>query len=189
MARAAFWIAWAWAGLLAVGAAAGTAQAQLKVGVVDLERAMSESKEGKEALARLQKVREEMEGDIRRKQRDLAQQEREARDLRREINQKGPIWREEERRRKEEEFRLKARTFERGREDLQRLVEDNRRDFSDRRNQAVQSIFRDLREVVQIYGQKEGFTLILEKSLGLLFHAKAVEVTDQVIQLYNQRKK
>ena len=52
-----------------------------------------------------------------------------------------------------------------------------------------EKILRQLQEIIEAYGQKEGFDLILEKTQSAVLHrASKLDITAQIILLYNESK-
>lgn len=177
-----------WA-LLFVGLlVAAPAQAQDKIGVVDMERVMNESVAGKRALKSLQELQERLQLKIGEKQRELIRKERALQQQQRDFEARRAILREEEQRRKAEELRRSAREVRRMREDLRRFVEDQRTELVDRRQKLMENIMREVREVVRKVGREERLTVILDKRLLIYYDTSRVDLTDRIIRIYDEQK-
>jgi outer membrane protein len=164
--------------LLAAGIFSSLAQAQMKFGVVDLQKALNLSVAGKEARESISKRVEEAK-------RVIAAKDNELRRLRAELEKQSLLL--------TGEARLeKAKAFEAKRRDYERFVKDSREELALEERRLTNKILRELEKVVQQLGQAEGFSFIFERNQGgLVYAANSVDLTDRVIELYNgqQQKK
>jgi outer membrane protein len=147
-----------------------------KIGYVDLQRALNESDAGK-------KAKEEFKVDVDKLQAKLKKQKDEIDNLKEQLEKKSLVVKEEERGNLEEEYRKKLRDFERN-------YKDSQADLQKKDNELTGSIIKDLQEVIREYGERQGYTVILENSSSaVLYGAKSADLTDEVIRMYNGRKK
>lgn len=172
-------------------ACAGEAEAaDAKYGVVNVQRVLRTSKGGREASASLDAEKKKLESVIRKRRDDLTRLADKIRDLQSEIEQKGAIWREEERERKAFELRSEKRDFAREQDDLKRLVRESQRDLQKRQRAALTKALKEVRGVVHEIGKKEGLDVIVDSgSGGVLFASPSVDLTEKVIRLYDRKKK
>lgn len=161
--------------------------AQLKIAVVDVQKALKQSKAGKGARSTLQKEKKRLEARVQKRGRELEKKAEEIRKLQREIQQKGPIWRAEERERKNLELRDRRRDFSRREDDMKRLVQETRRDFRLRERRLMGDLIKALRDVVRVIAREGKYDLILDTSF-VLHSSDTIDITDQLIKLYNQKK-
>lgn len=158
--------------------AAAVARAdEFKLGTVDLQRALNECDAGK-------KAKENFKGQVDKLQADLNKQKSEIEKLKDEVEKKGAVLKEEERKNIERDYQKKLRDF-------QRTYKDSQAELQQRDNELTSEILRDLQEVIAEFGGKQGYTLIMEASNtgAVLYHSRAVDITDQVIQEYNSKRK
>ena len=81
----------------------------------------------------------------------------------------------------------KRRSIERKTRELQYLLGDLNEDL--RRAQEKERMFKELGKVMEKIGSEENFTLIVEKRAGgVLYRADSIDITDKVIQAYEQMK-
>lgn len=160
----------------AVSAAPAAAQAEagaIKVAVIDVERILIESERGKSALEELEALQNE-----KREQGQAMQQE--INDLRNQLNE-GRLSLAEERLtqlQKQIEDKMIA---------LQRFQDDANRELTEKRDQVLSQIERSIFPVINEIGQEGEYTLIFNKyNSGLVYASDAVDITDQVIERYNQ---
>ena len=70
------------------------------------------------------------------------------------------------------------------------MVQESRRDLSVRGNRMMGEILIQIREVVNEIGKEGKYDLIIERAEGgVMYMKKAVDITGQVIELYNKKKK
>ncbi|MBI2178212.1 MAG: OmpH family outer membrane protein, partial [Candidatus Tectomicrobia bacterium] len=111
-------------------------------------------------------------------------------DLQIEIEQKGAIWREEERARKTADLRRRQRDIIREQDEMKRLLEDSQRDLTERQRRAITQIIKELRDIVHQIGRDDKLDLILDSTMsGVLFATPASDITDKVIRVYDSKKK
>ena len=161
---------WMMAGMLLAHAA--LAQGTLKLGYVDLQRALNESDAGK-------KAKEEFKVQVDKLQAQLKKQKDSIDNLKEQLDKKSLVMKEEERTNLEEDYRKKLRDFERN-------YKDSQADLQSKDNELTSAIIHDLQEVIRSYGERENYTLILESgSSPVLYSAKSADLTDVIIREYN----
>jgi outer membrane protein len=146
------------------------ASADLKVAFVDMQRALNESNAGKRA-------KNDFRSEISRLQSKLQRQQGEVQSLKDELDKKGMLMREEERRNLQDDYTRKLRDFERS-------YKDSKEELQQKDNEVTGAIIRDLAYVVRNVGERGGYTVILEKG-SLLWAMPSIDITDQVIREYN----
>ncbi|HWP35409.1 MAG TPA: OmpH family outer membrane protein [Thermodesulfobacteriota bacterium] len=188
-ARRAAWLAAA-AALLALGAglpagwvrpsagaepAAPPPAGEIRIGYVDLQRAIFASQAGKEARRVLDERTERLKKDFERREEEL-------RRLRAEYLKQSAVLSPDARAEKERELQLKTR-------ELQRLQQDYEDELNRKDAELSKRILSEVREIVRQVGGRGNYTLILEKnSAGVLYAASGVDLTDEVIRAYNASK-
>ena len=145
----------------------GVANAQqLKIGVVNVARLITESPQAAAAMEALQEEFAPRQREIVAKQNDFkAKQDQVQRDL----EVMGP----DERRNAEIDLRKEER-------DISRSQEEFTEDFNLRRNEELGKLQRELQLVVQTYARESDFDLVLSGE-GVVFASAAVDVTQQVL--------
>jgi outer membrane protein len=162
--------------LLATSAvrAQGTAVPGTKVGVINLQEAISSTAEGKQAVAELQTQ-------FVPRQQELASLNKQISDLQQRLDA-GPTLSEEE----------QARLSAQGTRLSQRLERKNtefQEDFSAAQTEAVNSIGRKMLDVVKRYAQDRNYALILDSSVqnsSVLASSKNIDITQAIVRLYDQ---
>ncbi|SRR5579883_1427152 len=146
------------------------ASAELKVAFVDMQRALNDSNAGK-------KAKNDFRSEISRLQSRLQRQQQEVQSLKDELDRKGPLMRDDERRNLQDDYTRKLRDFERS-------YKDSKDELQQKDNEVTGAIIRDLAYVVRNLGERDGYTVILEKG-SLLWAAPSIDITDEVIREYN----
>jgi outer membrane protein len=148
----------------------------LKVGAVDIQKAVNQCNAGKEAKQTLTKEVEKI-------QRLIAEKQKELQEMKELLEKQALMLKPETRAEREKEYQTKLRDFQRWGEDIQNEVNQKRMEME-------RSIYVGLQKVIQKVATDEGYTLILEKNENIvLFNSKSIDITDQVIKAYDAQKK
>lgn len=154
---------------------AGRAEAELKVGVVDLQKAMERTEEGK-------KAKDVFKNEVEKIQRDLKTRQDELNKLKEELERQSLLLSESARYEKQKSYEDKLKDFKRVYEDYQEEMRRKDAELSEK-------ILRKLVEIIEALGEKKGFDLIFEKTQSaVLYKSKKVDITDDVIQMANEEK-
>jgi outer membrane protein len=169
-------------------ASAGQASSSaLKVGIVDLDRALKESSSGKQALATLKQFRDKVVKDINDKKRQKDAKETTLRDLQTELTSQSMVLSDSAKRDKEESYRRQVRDLRKFIDDSNRFIEESERELREREGEATSRLLRDLLEIVRTVGREESFTIIFERNdRVLLFVADAIDLTEKIIQRFDR---
>jgi outer membrane protein len=161
--------------LAAAGAAwfvlAGVARAEIRIAVVDLQRALNECDAGKKAKEQVKAKFEKAQNQLKKEREDLDK----ARD---DFEKQAILLKDDDRRNRERE--LENRTL-----DFKRKYEDMQRDLKRTDGELTSGIIEQLYGIVSDYGKQQGYTLVLEASSGLLYADKALDITDAIVKIHN----
>jgi outer membrane protein len=161
--------------ILYAGIAFG-AEKPVKIGYVDLQKALNESDAGKEAKTSFNKRVEEL-------QKVLDEKQNELKKLQDEMEKQKGLLTPEARAEKEKVYQQKLK-------DVQRFAKDSQEELQQKDAELTKKILKDLRDVIKKIGTDEGYTIILERGEALiLFAAEGVDITERVIKAYNKTKK
>jgi len=150
--------------------------ADIKIGSVDIQKAVNECNAGKEAKKALTK-------DVEKFQRLIAEKQKDLQDMKELLEKQGSMLSPEAREAREKELQTRLRDFQRWGEDIQNEINQKRIEME-------RNIFIGLQKVIQKLGADEGYTLILEKNENIvLFTSKSTDITDLVIKAYDAQKK
>jgi outer membrane protein len=165
---------WLVVGMLVFGYSLSHAQERIKIGYIDIQKVISESQAGKRARDRFQAQVKKAESDIMKERQDIER-------LKAELDKKGPLLKDEERRNIEAD--LQKRSI-----NLQRSMSDHQQELQVRNNEMMSEILKELEKIVNEVGKAEKFTLILERS-QILYSDQGIDITSKVIDTYNSRAK
>ena len=148
------------------------AHADLKVGVVDMQRALNECDAGRRAKDQVKAKFEKAQDQLKRQRDELDR-------MREDYEKKGLVLKEEQRRDLEKDLETRGLDFKRKYEDFQR-------DLKRTDAELTQGIVEELYDVVSDFGNEHSYSLILEASSGaLLFSDKSNDITDEIVKIYN----
>ena len=145
--------------------------AQAKLAVVDLQRALEETDEGKKAKAKLK-------SDFDKKQKELDDKQEELKKMKDDFDKKASILKDDAKQAKAKE--LQDRFIE-----LQQTYQRLQQDLAKREQEATSGIFRKLQTVVSAIAEKERFDVVLEKSTSAVWSKPELDITNEVIRRYN----
>ncbi len=152
------------------------ARAELKLGYVDLQRALGEVEEGRAAKARLQGIIETKEKEISKEQEGL-RKEKEV------LDKQASAMSEEARVQKNNELQRKVM-------ELAQKWEKARQDMSAKERTELQAIFSKMDPIIASIAQREGMTMVFEKNdAGLVFAPSHLDMTNELVRLYNDQHK
>ena len=158
--------------LLALAPAA--ARAQVKLGFVDLPRALNEVEEGKAAKAQLEK-------EFKEKQKQLDAKQDELKRLKADYDKQAVVMSDQAKRDKQSELERKAG-------ETQQLFVQLQSELSRREQELTGPILEKLANAVREIAEAEGFTAIFERNRsGVVYMVAALDVTNEVIRKYNAR--
>jgi outer membrane protein len=148
----------------------------LKVGVVDIQQFQKTSKQ-------FQKIGAELKQKFDQMQKKLDQEKTALQEFEEEFTKQSMMLSLDAKEDKKRELEKKRRYYK-------YLYEDYTAEMKNAERDATRMVGKELEKAVRKIGDKEKFTMILEKRMvGLLYFADKIDVTDQVVKLYDQMKK
>ena len=157
---------------LLLSAAAPRAYAQTKIAVVDLQRALMETDDGRGAKRRLETL-------FKRRQKSLDAAQEELRGMKEDIEkQKNVLSREA--------LQERLETYQKKFVSLQESYVEFQRELAAKEAELTSGILQKMQEIMRRIGQAEGYTIILEANeSGVIWVPSNLDLTDQLIQRYN----
>lgn len=159
--------------VLALGLAfPSVALAELKIGYVDVQRALNEVEDGREAKAKLKREFDE-------KQRVLDQKQEELRVMKDEIDKQGPLLTAEAKQDKLNDLQKKMM-------ELQQMYMNMQKDLQGREGEVTKGIFERMNRVLNVIAEEENYSIILERNeSSILFARSHMDLTNELIRKYN----
>jgi len=156
--------------------AAGAAAQQMKIGYVDLQRALNESDAGKRAKERFKTQVDKLQADLK-KQKDQLDS------LKDQLEKKASVMKEDDARDMQKDYEKKLRDFERN-------YKDSQGELQQKDNELTVELLKELQGVIEQFGKEGGYSIILEQSSSsVLYGSPELDLTEQIIARYNARKK
>ena len=150
------------------------AQAQSKVGVVNLQEALNAVEEGKTAKAQLKKEFES-------KQKVISEREEEIRKLQGDFQKQQSVMNDDTRNQRQEEIARKA-------QDLQTTYVTLQKELQDRERDLTRGIFEKMSVIVREIAAADGFAVVVDAQ-AVMFADPTVDVTNELVRKYNARHK
>jgi Skp family chaperone for outer membrane proteins len=149
-----------------------SAASMVKIGVVDLQKALNATSEGIAAKERLRKKHEAKQGQVDAKKEELDSLEERI---------KSPVLSEEARDQLEKEY-MKKRT------DLIEFVQVAKEEEEKENQQLSTQILEGLVKIAREIAEKGKYTVILEKTgAGVVYFEPDMDLTEEITKIYNER--
>jgi outer membrane protein len=146
--------------------------AQVRIAVVDLQRALNETEDGRRAKARLKRL-------FKQRQQELDKAQGELKTLKEEFDEQADTLSDTAR-----QERLDA--IQKQFVELQSTYVEYQRELAEKEAEMTQEIIARMETILRRVGQEEGYTLIMERNEGgVIFVPGNLDLTDVVIQRYN----
>jgi len=154
---------------------ASVASAEVKIGVVDIQKILVLSDPGKAA-------KDELAAKAAAYDTEKNQKEEELRKLKAELERQAVLLNESARSAKEREYQQKLREF-------QRFMKDAQDDLQLKNDELTNRIGDEIVKMIQEYGKKNAFTTILIKNDAMIYTDESIDLTDTLLKLFNQSQK
>lgn len=147
----------------------------LKIGCIDFQKVLNESDAGKKAKTDLETL-------VKSKQSTIDEKGKTIEKMKADLEKQASVLSAEAKKSKEEELDKILREY-------QRLVQDSQTEVKKKELEFTDAIIKDIRQIVEKMGEEGGYTLIIEKTGGMvLYSTKDIDLSDVVIKKYNQSK-
>ncbi len=150
------------------------ADSPVKVGFIDIQAVIAQSKEG-------QAARNKVAAEAAEKQKEISAKEAEIKQMDAELQKQSPVLSDAAKKEREEDIRRRLR-------DLKRLTEDFNRDLAKREAELINDLLRDVTAVIRDYGKEKGYSLIVERGQGgVIYGSDPSDLTKDILERYNAR--
>ena len=144
-----------------------------KIGVANLQRVLETSSPGKSAQEKIKQQKDKME-------QELKQKGGEIEELRKQLERESMVMSKEKREEKEREVRIKLNDFK-------SLQKRYRTQLQDLEKKLVNAMLKDVSDLVEEIGKKEGYLLIINNT-GVMYSPGSIDITDRLIKELNARQ-
>ena len=152
--------------------AQGAMAADMKLGIMNVQKIIVECKAGKAAKERFDVKMKDLQSSFK-------DEEAALKTLQEEIKKKSSAWSEEKKAEKVREFQKNGR-------ELQAKTEDARFEMKQLQDKELEPILKALEGVVEKYGKDEGYTMILDSKNGVIFFDKSIDLSDGIVKLLDK---
>jgi len=150
--------------------------AQVKLGYVDLQRALREVTEGQQA-------RQKLEREMEKRKKELEAEENRLKNDQDNFQKQAPMMSETARGQKLAELQTNAAAFF---QKAQKMQEE----MAQIEQTALKDIFEKMDPIVEAIAQREGLTMMFEKTnSGLVWAPASIDYTNELVRTYNERHK
>lgn len=157
---------------LMISSVAPRLYAQVRIAVVDLQRAMNETEDGRQAKARLKRL-------FKQRQQELDRRQGELKTLKENIEKNAEVW-------ARDVLQKRAEEYQKAYIELQQQYVEFQRELAEKEAEMTQVIIARMEQILRRIGQAEGYTLIVERNEGgVVWVPSNLDLTDDVIQRYN----
>jgi outer membrane protein len=146
------------------------AGAPMKVAVVDVQRAVTQTEDGLRAQAALKKLFDSRQQDLNRKQTELQKQKED-------IDKQAKVI-------SKEAYQKRMEDWQKQMMDLQQVLVEADKELQKRQKEATDPIVEKVMQIIKRLATRDGYDLIVDKQAAA-FVRSDLDLTDQCIQLYN----
>ena len=147
--------------------------AEGKVGYVDMQKAITQTKGGKAAFKKLKSFQAT-------KQKQLDEKKKEMEKEKSELEKKFAVFSDEKKIQVQQEFQKKAIAAE-------KYFRESQMELAKKEKDLLEPVVKGLREAIAKYGNKEGYSMILEKTgSSVLFAKEETDLTAKVVKAYGK---
>ena len=157
---------------LTFGTSLGFCADVAKIGVVSFQKIFDNSAAGKEAKNEILHEGKRMEDDLKKQSDEIS-------DLKQTLERDAGVMNKEAR--DEKKWQLERRI-----DDVKALKRKYDRQIQEIQVQNVNKVRKAVLQIIQNYGKKEGFLLILE-DISVIYAPQTLDITDKIIQIYNEQ--
>lgn len=153
---------------------ASAGAAELKIGYVDLQKALNESTAGK-------KAKEKFTAEVKRAESEIARKKEELERLGGSLEKQSSMLKDDVKAEKEKEFIQLQKDYE-------RKLKDYKDELQIKDAQYTRGILADLVDIIKKYGKANNYTIVFERSETVLLYATdALDITDKIISIYDSQ--
>lgn len=158
---------------MGISTASAATNADVKIGVVDMQQAIQSVKEGKSARSKLEK-------EFNKKKKELQNEEAQIKKMHEEFQKKSLVMSEKARAEKQQE--IQGRILK-----LQQKTMQSQQEIQQKEKDLTQPIITKLRKIIKDMAEKQGYSVVLEKNENtVLYFLDKDDLTTEVIKRFNK---
>lgn len=153
----------------------GSVASATKIGVIDMQKAIQETAQGK-------KAKKELEDEFNKKKKELEKTETEIKKKGEDFEKRSMAMNEETRTKKQAELGAEMRKY-------QELAAKSQMEIQKRERDLTAPIVTKLRSIIEDIATKEDYTVVLEKSeQSVMWAKKDLDLTDRAVKEFDKKK-
>ncbi len=145
---------------------------EFKVGVIDVNKVLNESKEGAEAKEKMKIRYDELQKRLNDKQEEL-------KNMRGDIEKQKIILGKDKLKEKEDQLEKEMVEF-------RKIVAESEKEMRDTESAYTQTILQKIQVTVEKLVKEKGFNMVLDRSGGIVYADEGFDVTDDVLKILNK---
>ncbi len=146
----------------------------LKIGYVDMQKAIQNTAAGK-------KAKKELEDEFNKKKKELEKREADIKKMGEDFEKRSMAMNEDARSKRQQEIQIEMRKY-------QEVAAKSQMEIQKRERDLTQPIVDKLKKIIDQIAEKEGFTMILERSeQSVMWAKKDLDLTDRVIKEHDRK--
>lgn len=148
------------------------AYAEQKIGYIDLQAVMTQSKAGKATRATLKKL-------VDRKKSSIKKDEDKLQGMQKEFEKDKMLMSKEQLQKKQEEFRTRMQSY-------QQKVSESEGELNKKQAELTEAMLKDVEKIIADVAKNNNFTMLVDKARGgIVFADKSLDMTAEVIKRYD----
>jgi outer membrane protein len=161
--------------MMALGLTHAVNAAEIKIGIVDIPKAIQATKDG-------QKIKKQLEEDYNKRKSDMDKRAKDISQMQADFEKKSLVLSDEARLKKQQEIEEERGKF-------MELREKNLQELAKRDRELSQPMLKKLNDVINDIAKKDGFTAIFHRNdQNLVWATSEIDITDQVIKALEKAK-
>lgn len=153
---------------------ATSAHAELKIAVVNMQKAIQGSAAGKKAKA-------ELEGDFEKKKKELQKKEADLKKMSEDLERKKSVM-------SEEAFQQKQAGFQEEMMKFRQTVGNNQMEIQKKEQDLTAPIIDKMRKVIAKIAKEKSYNLVMESNAMILHADAGLDITDEVMKAFEKEK-
>ncbi len=144
-----------------------------RTGFVDLQRALNETSQGKQAKRRLKRVFNKHQGDLDKMQKRIKRMEEGLQKQKSVLSEKA--------------YAARVESYRKAFVELQSTYVKSQRDLSERETKETGRILKQMQEIITEIGSRDSYTSIVEVNEGgVFYYRKSLDLTNELIRIYDE---
>jgi outer membrane protein len=153
--------------------AGATSAADLKIGFVDVRKAIETTKAG-------QKVKKDLEADFKKREKELQKRAEDVKKMNQDYEKKSLVLSDEAKLKKQGELQEEMMKYN-------QEVQKNTADLRKKEQELMEPIFKKMQEVINEMAKKDSYTLIIQNRENILYAAQEIDLTDRVVKEFEKK--